>query len=165
VFAQRYRGSGDPWDGELQASLTGTRAVIDALTHDSQPTVPSAIVVIASIASAFIAADQQIGYHVAKAGMVSLVRHYAVQLGKRGVRVNAVSSGPMIKPESRAFYASHPEITDKFRSLTPLGRMGTAEELADVVDYLCGSASSFITGQEIIVDGGLTVMWQASPTP
>ncbi|MDP2342931.1 MAG: SDR family oxidoreductase [Deltaproteobacteria bacterium] len=161
VFCQRYRGSGDAWEGELSTSLTATRAVIEWAAHPDHQPHPSAIVVIGSIAAELVQLDQPLGYHVAKAGLAQLVRYYAVKLGALRMRINGVTSGPMVKPESRAFYATSPE-GHRFAQLTPLGRMGTTDDLADVVDYLCSDKAGFITGQNIVVDGGLSLRWPGS---
>ena len=57
---------------------------------------------------------------------------------------------------------SHPELVDLYKRITPLGRMCTASDIADVVMFLCGPESSFITGQNLVVDGGLSLRWHES---
>jgi NAD(P)-dependent dehydrogenase (short-subunit alcohol dehydrogenase family) len=94
---------------------------------------------------------------MAKAALIQMVRYYAVALGHRGIRVNAISPGTTVKDESKAFYAEHPELEQLYRDIIPLGRMGTADDVADVMVFLVSGASSFLTGQNIVLDGGVSL--------
>lgn len=161
VFAQRYRGSGDPWDGECTTSLTATKTVIERLAPEFAAE-GGGIVLVSSIVSQLVADEQQVGYHVAKAGLHQMARYYAVALGGRGIRVNTVSPSIFIKEESQEYYRQSEELCALFRRITPLGRIGSAGEVADVIAFLCSSQASFITGQDLIVDGGVSL--QAQPT-
>ena len=160
IFFQRYRGDGDDWEGEFQTSLTATMNTVNHLADEFETGEDNSIVVVGSVASEFVAEEQPLSYHVAKAGLAQLVRYYAVLLGRKGIRVNSVSPGSVIKEESREFYLQNKELTALYTAITPLGRMGTAEEVANVVAFLCGSDASFITGQNIVVDGGVSLQWQ-----
>ena len=155
VFCQRYRGDKDFWNSEFQVSLTATKSIIEQLAEKFEG--EGSIVAITSAASAFIAEEQPLSYHVAKAGVRQLVRYYAVMLGPKGIRVNSVSPITILKDESKQFYTQNESIMNMYREIVPLGRMGTAEEIADVVAFLCSKKSSFITGQEIVVDGGVSL--------
>jgi NAD(P)-dependent dehydrogenase (short-subunit alcohol dehydrogenase family) len=159
---QRYRGEGDAWEGELATTLTATRHIIEWAAAHAGATDTASIVMIGSAAAQFIAAEQPVGYHIAKAALVQMARYYAVRLGPAGIRVNVVSSGTIVKEESRGFYAAHPELVELYKKVTPLGRMCTADDIADVVMFLCGADASFITGQNLVVDGGLSLQWHES---
>ncbi len=160
VFLQRFRGEGDAWQGELDVSLTATRNILEQLRgHFAKP---GAVVMVASHASHLIATDQPASYHVAKAALVQLARCYAVALGPEGVRVNCVTPGTVLKEESRDFFLKDRKLQALYRRITPLGRMGTAEEIADVIAFLCSPQASFVTGQNLAVDGGLSLHWQES---
>ena len=162
IFCQRYRGQDDPWEGDLQTSLTATKNVIEQLADDFDEMGERAIVVVGSVASGFIAEEQPVGYHVAKAGLAQMVRYFAVLLGPKGIRINSVSPSSILKEESKKFYMDQEELRDLYQRIVPLGRMGTAEEISNVIEFLCSSKSSFITGQNIIVDGGLSLQWHES---
>ncbi|MBL8024244.1 MAG: SDR family oxidoreductase [Elusimicrobia bacterium] len=157
VFFQRYRGIKDDWMGELQVSLTATREILERTGDYFDPAGERAIVVISSIANHFIAREQSVGYHVAKAGLTQMVRYYAVKFGAKKIRVNSVSPGPVVKAESEKFYQRHPGFTAFYKTIIPLGRIGTMKEIASTVDFLCSPKASFITGQDLVVDGGVSI--------
>jgi NAD(P)-dependent dehydrogenase (short-subunit alcohol dehydrogenase family) len=159
VCLQRFRGAGDEWQGEIDTTLTATRLLIDATSGRFAATGDRAIVVVSSIADRFVASEQPLSYHVAKAGLTQLARYYAVTLARRGIRVNAVSSGTIVKDESRTFYREQKALRQLYESMIPLGRMGTADEIASVVSFLCSGAASFVTGQSLVVDGGVSLQW------
>jgi NAD(P)-dependent dehydrogenase (short-subunit alcohol dehydrogenase family) len=162
VLLQRFRGDGDAWQGEIETSLTASRRLIEAAVEHFAARSDRAIVAVSSIADRYIAEEQPVSYHVGKAGLTQLVRYYAVTLGPHRIRVNAVSSGTVVKREARAFYRTHPALRQLYESIIPLGRMGQAEEVAAAVSFLCGRDASFITGQALVVDGGVSLRWHES---
>lgn len=91
-------------------------------------------------------------YGAAKAGLVQFTRYAACHLGPLGVRVNAVSPGPFPRAEIRRDAAFCAELAAR----TPLGRVGEPEELVGPVAFLLSPASSYVTGHELVVDGGWT---------
>lgn len=162
IFCQRFRGSGDPWVGELDVGLTATKEMIEAAVAHFSPAGWRSVVIVGSVAGLWIASEQQAGYHVAKAGLETLIRYYAVKLGPDGLRVNGVAPSAFIKDESKAHHQAHPEVVERMARLTPLRRMGTAADAAGAVMFLAGDHARFITGQNLIVDGGLTLQLQTS---
>lgn len=158
VFLQRYRGEGDSWQAEFETSLTGTKTIIEGLVPHFRKT-GGAIVVVSSVNSEWISRNLSVGYHVAKAGLNSMVRYYAVTLGSKNIRVNSVSPGTVLKEETQHFYLKDRAKYDLHASVVPLERMGHADEVAQVVVFLCSPKSSFVTGQDIVVDGGVSLQW------
>ncbi len=157
VFCQRWRGQGDAWEGELAVSLTGTKVLLEALADSMAP--GGAALVVGTAAIPFAADDQGPGYHAAKAALRSLVRYYAAAWGPRGRRVNMLSPGLVLKEEAKEFYAKRTDLAGLFARITPLGRMGGAEEMAAAADFLCGPQASFVTGVDLVADGGLTLAY------
>ena len=160
VLSQRYRGEGDPWAGEIQVGLTASRDLIEGFAPLFVDHGDRAIGVVSSVYAEFVGSSQPVGYHVVKGGLNAMVRHYAVTLGRKGIRVNAIMPFTYLKRESRAFYENNEKLMDLYRRVVPLGRLGTAEESANAIDFLCSDRASFINGQCLFLDGGLSVVWQ-----
>ena len=162
VFFQRYRGSGDLWEGEYSVSLRATQILIDELSAQSSQVNDRSIVITASPADTKVALEQPLSYHVVKAALSQMIRYYAVTLGRLGIRVNGVQPAIVLKPRAIKFYEQHSELVRLYQRITPLGRMGTPEDIAGAVMFLCSHAANFITGQILVVDGGLSLHEAAS---
>jgi NAD(P)-dependent dehydrogenase (short-subunit alcohol dehydrogenase family) len=160
VLSQRFRGQGDPWAGEIQVGLTASRDLIEGFSDHFAEDGDRGIGVVSSVYAEFVGSSQPVGYHVVKGGLNALVRYYAATLGRRGIRVNAIMPLTYLKRESRIFYEQNEKLMDTYRRLVPLGRLGTAEESADALDFLCSARASFITGQSLFLDGGVSTVWQ-----
>ena len=93
-------------------------------------------------------------YGAAKAGVIQLSKYLASFLGPDGIRVNCLSPGPFPFPE---VINDHPSFIKRLEEKNPLGKIGTPDELKGAVALLCSGGSSFITGQNICVDGGWSV--------
>jgi NAD(P)-dependent dehydrogenase (short-subunit alcohol dehydrogenase family) len=113
----------------------------------------ASIVLNASIAAHIGMADASV-YSASKAAMLSLIRTLSAELIGRGIRVNAVSPGPVHTPgPGRAGFG--PDVMEGLREQVPMKRIGDAEEIAKAALFLASSDSSFILGTEIIADGGM----------
>jgi glucose 1-dehydrogenase len=97
-----------------------------------------------------------LAYSISKGGMQNLTRTLALEYGGRGIRVNAVGPGATITPINRA-WVEDPSKAEMVVSHIPLGRAGTADEMAGVCAFLASDDGAYITGQTIFVDGGLTL--------
>ena len=106
-------------------------------------------------------------YSAAKAGIVGLTRRLAKRFGPAGVRVNCIAPGVIKTPRLRYSGSDEPEFARRVCKLTPLGRLGTAEEVASLVLFLASDQSSYITGQDIAIDGGFSVapMFETASLP
>jgi NAD(P)-dependent dehydrogenase (short-subunit alcohol dehydrogenase family) len=160
VFLQRYKGDGDKWIGEFETTLSATKEVIESLAGQFSEAGDKSIVVVSSIADQFVAEGQPVGYHVCKAGLYHMICYFAVTLGRKGIRVNCVSPSTFVKEESRKFYEGNNELQRLFAQVIPLGRIGNAVDSANAIAFLCSPKASFITGQRITVDGGVSLLSQ-----
>ena len=91
-----------------------------------------------------------IAYHALKGGIVNMTRHLAVYWAKDGIRVNCLSPGPFPSPNASR------NLVDRLCRKSPMGRMGIPEELKGAMVFLASDASSYMTGQNLIIDGGWT---------
>ena len=91
-----------------------------------------------------------LSYSVAKSGIISMTRYLATYWAKKGIRVNCVSPAGVYKKHNKKFIE---QLSEKI----PMGRMAKPEELTGAIIYLCSDASSFVTGHNLVVDGGRTI--------
>ncbi|HHQ49390.1 MAG TPA: enoyl-[acyl-carrier-protein] reductase FabL [Acidobacteria bacterium] len=92
-----------------------------------------------------------------KAALESMVRHLALELAPRGLRVNAVSAGT-VDTDALTHFPNREEILDAARRRTPAGRLLTVQDVANVVVFLCTEFASMIHGQTLVVDGGYSIL-------
>lgn len=101
-----------------------------------------------------------LNYQACKAAIAQITRHLAVYYAKDGIRVNTLSPGPVPNPGTRAYaedVSKFSEFVRRLESSTPMGRVGRPEEFKGPIAFLASDASSFVTGQNLFVDGGWTV--------
>jgi NAD(P)-dependent dehydrogenase (short-subunit alcohol dehydrogenase family) len=101
-------------------------------------------------------------YASAKAGIEYATKIAAVEYGEHGVRFNTIAASLIETPMTARIFQAEPAI-QAVREMTPLGRMGTPDDIADAALYLCSDLGSFVTGQTLCVDGGASLL--ALPTP
>jgi NAD(P)-dependent dehydrogenase (short-subunit alcohol dehydrogenase family) len=165
IFLQRHRANGDQLELELAVALSATKNAIEHLViHDyfTSAPLPGSIVLVSSVADRYVAPEQSLGYHLSKAGLSQLGRYYAVKLGPKGIRVNTVSPCVVAKPEAKAFYDQNQKLVDNLNRSIPLGRSGKFEDIVNAIMFFAGEQASYITGQNLVVDGGLSLRTQES---
>ncbi|MBS7620924.1 SDR family oxidoreductase, partial [Candidatus Bathyarchaeota archaeon] len=142
------------WDRVLSINLKGTflftRAVLPKMIEQKK----GKIINIASIAGSVVGYPNLAHYSASKGGIVGFTRALALEVAKHGINVNAISPGSILTPGTEVLGK---EMYEQIRNSIPLGRWGLPEDVANLVIFLASDESSFITGQNIIVDGGLTV--------
>jgi len=117
------------------------------------------IVLVASMSANIVNIPQpQTPYNASKAAVKHMASSLAVEWAKKGVRVNVLSPGYMLTKLTKTVLGHDPEQKKTWESLTPMGRIGDPEDLAGAIVFLAGDASRFMTGSEIRVDGGYSVI-------
>jgi NAD(P)-dependent dehydrogenase (short-subunit alcohol dehydrogenase family) len=144
------------WDRALSVNLKGVMLCMREAAAVMLKQGGGSIVNTASI-NGVVGNPAQPAYTAAKHGVVGLTRHGALRWAKAGIRVNAVCPG-VIDTAMTAQAVANPQARAMIESMTPMGRMGRAEEIAEAVVWLCSDAASFITGQPLLVDGGVTAI-------
>lgn len=151
-------GEDERWDVMLESGLTAYWAAAVAAAPHLARSDHGSIVQTASIAGARIGiAFASEAYCAAKAGIVGLTRKLAKRLGPDNIRVNCIAPGIIKTPRLAYSGADIPEFALRSQKMTPLQRLGTAAEVAELVLFLASDKSSFITGQDIAIDGGLAI--------
>ena len=143
----------EEWDHVLDVNLTGTMQMCKAVVPYMMARGSGSIVNLASVA-ALKASIGQISYAAAKGGVFAFTKTLAAECGPRGVRVNAVVPG--LIDEGMTTRVSRKVIERRLAGV-PLGRLGRAEEVDQAVLFLAGDESAYMTGQAVIVDGGLSL--------
>ena len=159
IFCQRYRGKDNSWAGEIDVSLTASKLVIEHVQDSFAKGSDSGIVFVSSVFGDRVGEGQDISYHIGKAGMNHMSQFYAVKLGRKGIRTNTVTPFTFLKKESKDFYLNNKELMGLYEEIIPLGRMATSEDIANVISFLCSPVAAFVNGQNIYVDGGLSLVW------
>ena len=140
----------DQWNAVIHVNLTGSFIVAQAVARVMGE---GGAIVLTSSRSAY-GNFGQANYSASKAGVIGLTRTLALELGRRGIRINAIAPGFIETPMTSVV----PEkVRDRAIAATPLKRAGSAAEVASVAAFLAGDASSYITGQTLNVDGGRTI--------
>lgn len=146
------------WDHTLDVDLKGVLRVARAAASGMRTRNSGAIVALSSIMGVAYGWDQHVHYSAAKAGVVGLVRGLAVELAGAGIRVNGIAPGYI--RTAQALSREHslgPEGLEAAAQFIPAGRVGEPEDVADVALFLASPAARYVTGQVIVVDGGLLV--------
>jgi NAD(P)-dependent dehydrogenase (short-subunit alcohol dehydrogenase family) len=162
--------SNEEWHRVIDVTLTGTFYCCRAAGRIMESQGRGSIVNIASIngqnPAAMVAA-----YNCAKASVISLTRTLALELAAYGVRVNAVSPGPVYTDFNKTIMAqrcqilniSEEQMIERIRAAIPLGRWGEAHDIAAAVAFLCSPEAAWITGEVVRVSGGLEGVSAAPP--
>jgi len=156
VFSHRYRGS--DWNEMFDVNVKSVRNLIELTVSKFKN--GGSVVVISSNASQFILEEQPAEYHASRAALDALMRYYAVAYGKKGIRFNSILPSTLIKPENVDFFTKDNKVRKMIENITPLNRMGSADDIANIVDFLCSQKSSFLTGNSFMADGGLSLIGQ-----
>lgn len=148
----------EKWDHTREIDLKGVMRVCRAAVPAMREAGRGNIIALSSIMGVAYGWDEHVQYSAAKAGVVGLVRGLAVELARDGIRVNGIAPGYI--RTAQALSKEHslgPEGLAKAEEFIPMGRVGEPEDIADVSLFLASEGARYITGQVLVVDGGLLV--------
>jgi NAD(P)-dependent dehydrogenase (short-subunit alcohol dehydrogenase family) len=162
AFVHRYRSQVSNPIKQYEVEVYTPFKIIESIASQSRDK-QCAIVLTTSPAGRTVVGDQDFQYHASKAALSQLVRFGSVRFSANNLRINGVSPGSFIFKERAAeYYSKNPEVVAKANKLIPLSRMGTVTEIAKVALFLLSEKSSYLNGQILEVDGGLSNLDQAS---
>lgn len=148
--------SEETWERVLDVNLKSIYLVCKHGIPELVEAGGGSVVNIASFVALMGCTVPQDAYTASKGGVLSLTRSLAVQYGQQGVRANAICPGPILTPLMETLFASEEEKMKRLNRI-PLGRFGRAEDIVWAGVFLASDESSWMTGSQFVVDGGITV--------
>lgn len=148
----------ETWDQTMAVNVKGSWLCAKAALEPLRASGRGSIINVASFVAWMGAATPQIAYTTSKGAVLAMTRELAVCEARRGVRVNALCPGPVLTPLLEKFLSDEAK---KARRLVhiPMGRFGTAQEMVNGALFLASDESSFMTGQSLLIDGGITAAY------
>ena len=141
----------------LQNNVISNHWLIQMVAPQMLERKEGAILIISSIGG--LRGNALIGaYNISKAADMQLARNLAVEYGPSNVRVNCIAPG-LVQTDFAKYLWENPELLKTVTEPAPLKRIGQPDEIAGTAVYLCSPASAYVTGQTLVVDGGLTIAW------
>ena len=156
IFAHRYRGA-DPIE-EYKVMVLEIEKILEILMPKFKK--EASVVILGSNAYKYIIGEQSGSYHYVRGAINTLVKYLAVKYGPYGIRVNSVLPSTILKKENVKYFKKEKKTINLVKKITPLKRIGNSKDISNVVEFLCSTKSSFITGQSIFVDGGESLLGQ-----
>jgi 3-oxoacyl-[acyl-carrier protein] reductase len=149
--------SDEKWDHTFDIDLKGIYRIVRPALPGMKARRSGSVIALSSIMGVAYGWDEHVHYSAAKAGVVGLVRGLAVELARDGIRVNGVAPGYIRTAQLLSKEHSVGPDADKCGAYIPMGRIGEPEDIADVILFLASNGARYMTGQVVVVDGGLLV--------
>jgi NAD(P)-dependent dehydrogenase (short-subunit alcohol dehydrogenase family) len=146
----------DEWDEVLGVMLTGTFFMSQQMGRHLVSQKRSGAIVSLASTHGLVGLAQRSTYGIAKGGIIQMTRMLAIEWAEYGIRVNAIAPGTIETPSRAVHFNAHPDFRQRMIDRIPAGRFGLPEEIGAAVAYLASPAAAYITGQTLVLDGGLT---------
>ena len=146
----------EEWDELMNVNLKGCFFMAQQMgKHLVASGRPGCIISLAST-HGLVGYPQRSAYGIAKAGIIQMTRMLAIEWADRGIRVNAIAPGTIDTPSRAEYFSANPDAKKAMTGRIPFQRFGTTDEVAGMVRYLASPEAAYITGQTLVLDGGLT---------
>jgi NAD(P)-dependent dehydrogenase (short-subunit alcohol dehydrogenase family) len=146
------------WEKTVQLNVTATYFVVQEFAKRLLAAGHGGAIVITASTNGFQAEADSTAYDTSKGALVMLIRSLAISLAPHGIRVNGIAPGVIRTPLSAKWLETRSsDLMEHYKKKILLGRIGTPEDCTGAVTFLCSPAASYITGEIIVIDGGLTV--------
>lgn len=144
------------WDQMYRTNVLGTAFVCKYGIPHLMAQGGGSVITMSSFVAVMGCSNPQEGYGATKGAIVALTRSLAVQFGPKGIRVNAICPGPILTDHVHKFFPTEEEMNIRL-SRIPMGRFGRPEDVAELALFLASDASPWLTGQAIVLDGGISI--------
>jgi len=145
------------WEKTIALNLRSGYFAIQAFARRLVRERRKGAVLVTSSTNGFLAEPDSSAYDISKGALVMLTRTLALSLAPHGIRVNAIAPGMIDTPLSSAYLQSKPGARARYEQRIPLRRLGTPDDCASAAVFLCSDAAAYLTGEILVVDGGLTI--------
>ena len=144
------------WDEVMAVMLTGTFFMSQQMGRHLIAQERSGIILNLASTHGLVGLAERSTYGIAKGGIIQMTRMLAIEWASYGIRVNALAPGTVGTPSRLEHYRAHPDDGQRLLMRIPLGRFATAEEVGAAAVYLTSPAAAYMTGQTLVLDGGMT---------
>ena len=144
------------WDEVMAVNLTGTFFMSQQMGLHLIAAGRAGCLISLASTHGMVGYAQRSTYGISKAGIVQMTRMLAIEWAEHGIRVNAIAPGTVDTPSRAEYFSAHPEARNAMIERIPFRRFGTTGEVAAMACYLASSQAAYVTGQTLVMDGGLT---------
>lgn len=146
----------EEWEDVYRVNTTGTLLMSQRMARHLLAAKRTGCIINIASTHGLIGFPQRLSYGTSKGALVQMTRMLAIEWAPHGIRVNAVAPGTVETESRKEFFAANPATREAMLKRVPVGRFATPEEVTGMVCYLAGPQASYVTGQVLVVDGGLT---------
>jgi NAD(P)-dependent dehydrogenase (short-subunit alcohol dehydrogenase family) len=146
----------EEWEDVMRVNATGALLMSQQIARHLLATKREGCIINIASTHGLIGFPQRLSYGTSKGALVQMTRMLAIEWAPNGIRVNAIAPGTVETPSRIEFFAANPSTRDAMIRRVPVGRFANPDEVAGMVSYLASPAAAYVTGQTLILDGGLT---------
>ena len=146
----------EEWDELMSVNLKGTFFMSQQVGRQLVAGRRQGCIISLASTHGLVGYAERAAYGISKAGVIQMTRMLAIEWAEHGIRVNAIAPGTVDTPSRAEYFSAHPDARRAMLDRIPVHRFGTADEVAELARYLASPQAAYITGQTLVLDGGLT---------